>query len=62
MEWPLQNQFAHVMQKIMFDGPRIVPLRCESAAIVLSVTSRPLRINRLSLIDDLSSGAGGDKR
>ncbi|TAI59496.1 type II toxin-antitoxin system prevent-host-death family antitoxin, partial [Bradyrhizobium sp. Leo170] len=38
MEWPLQdakNQFSKVVQKARLEGPQVVTLRGERAAVVL---------------------------
>ncbi|MFD1488718.1 type II toxin-antitoxin system Phd/YefM family antitoxin [Ancylobacter vacuolatus] len=64
MEWPLQdakNQFSRVVQKARTEGPQIVTLRGERAAVVLSATDYDaLRAGRPSLVDDLLSGPAWD--
>lgn len=64
MEWPLQdakNQFSKVVQKARTEGPQIVTLRGERAAVVLSAADYDaLRANRPSLVDDLLSGPAWD--
>ena len=64
MEWPLQdakNQFSRVVQKARSEGPQIVTLRGERAAVVLSVADYDaLRAGRPSLVDDLLSGPAWD--
>ncbi|CAH1696083.1 Antitoxin [Hyphomicrobiales bacterium] len=64
MEWPLQdakNQFSRVVQKARNEGPQIVTLRGERAAVVLSVADYDaLRAGRPSLVDDLLSGPAWD--
>ena len=57
MEWQLQdakNQFSKVIQKAKFEGPQVVTLRGERAAIVLSAKDYDaLRAGRPTLVDDL---------
>jgi len=64
MEWPLQdakNQFSKVVQKARKEGPQIVTLRGERAAVVLSVADYDaLRAGRPSLVDDLLAGPAWD--
>ncbi|HML43227.1 type II toxin-antitoxin system Phd/YefM family antitoxin [Labrys portucalensis] len=64
MEWPLQdakNQFSRVVQKARNEGPQIVTLRGERAAVVLSAADYDaLRAGRPSLVDDLLSGPAWD--
>jgi len=64
MEWPLQdakNQFSRVVQKARLEGPQIVTLRGERAAVVLSVADYDaLRAGRPSLVDDLLEGPAWD--
>ena len=64
MEWPLQdakNQFSRVVQKARSEGPQIVTLRGERAAVVLSAADYDaLRAGRPSLVDDLLSGPAWD--
>lgn len=64
MEWPLQdakNQFSRVVQKARSEGPQIVTLRGERAAVVLSAADYDaLRAGRASLVDDLLSGPAWD--
>lgn len=65
MEWPLQdakNQFSRVVQKARAEGPQIVTLRGERAAVVLSAADYDaLRAGRPSLVDDLLSGPSWDE-
>jgi prevent-host-death family protein len=64
MEWPLQdakNQFSKVVQKARMEGPQIVTLRGERAAIVLSAADYDaLRAGRPTLVDDLLAGPSWD--
>ena len=64
MDWPLQdakNQFSKVVQKARSEGPQIVTLRGERAAVVLSVADYDaLRAGRPSLVDDLLAGPAWD--
>ncbi|RZN10023.1 type II toxin-antitoxin system Phd/YefM family antitoxin [Bradyrhizobium sp. Leo121] len=57
MEWPLQdakNQFSKVVQKARREGPQVVTLRGERAAVVLSAADYDaLRSGRPTLVDDL---------
>ena len=59
MEWQLQdakNKFSKVVQKAQQEGPQVVTLRGERAAVVLSARDYDaLRANRPSLVDDLLS-------
>ena len=65
MEWPLQdakNQFSKVVRKARLEGPQIVTLRGERAAVVLSATDYDaLRAGRPTLVDDLLSGPAWDE-
>lgn len=65
MEWSLQdakNQFSKVVQKARRDGPQIVTLRGERAAVVLSAADYDaLRAHRPSLVDDLLAGPAWDE-
>jgi len=64
MEWQLQdakNQFSKVVQKARAEGPQIVTLRGERAAVVLSAADYDaLRAARPSLVDDLLGGPAWD--
>ncbi len=64
MEWSLQdakNQFSRVVQKARIEGPQIVTLRGERAAVVLSASDYDaLRAGRPSLVDALLSGPAWD--
>lgn len=64
MEWPLQdakNQFSRVVQKARLEGPQIVTLRGERAAVVLSAADYDaLRAGRPSLVDDLLAAPAWD--
>ena len=60
MEWQLQdakNRFSEVVQRACKEGPQVVTLRGERAAIVLSAeTYDALMAKRPSLVDHLLSG------
>ncbi|GLS20219.1 antitoxin [Labrys miyagiensis] len=64
MTWQLQdakNQFSRVVQKARTEGPQIVTLRGERAAVVLSAADYDvLRAGRPSLVDDLLAGPAWD--
>ncbi|NLS15335.1 type II toxin-antitoxin system Phd/YefM family antitoxin [Rhizobium sp. P40RR-XXII] len=64
MSWPLQdakNQFSKVVQKARSEGPQIVTLRGEPAAVVLSAEDYDaLLAGKPSLADDLLSGPAWD--
>jgi prevent-host-death family protein len=64
MEWPLQdakNQFSKLVQMARRDGPQVVTLRGERAAVVLSAADYDaLRASRPSLVDDLLAGPPWD--
>lgn len=64
MEWPLQdakNQFSKVVQRARSEGPQIVTLRGERAAVVLSARDYDaLRAGRPSVVDDLLAGPAWD--
>ncbi|AGB72189.1 MULTISPECIES: type II toxin-antitoxin system Phd/YefM family antitoxin [Rhizobium] len=64
MNWPLQdakNQFSKVVQKARSEGPQIVTLRGERAAVVLSAEDYDaLSAGKPSLVDDLLSGPAWD--
>jgi prevent-host-death family protein len=64
MEWPLQdakNHFSKVVQKARAEGPQIVTLRGERAAVVLSAADYDaLLANRPTLVDHLLSGPAWD--
>lgn len=64
MEWQLQNaknQFSKVVQKARDEGPQVVTLRGEPAAVVLSSRDYDaLRAGRPTLVDDLLGGPGWD--
>ncbi len=63
MEWQLQdakNHFSKVVQKARHEGPQIVTLRGERAAVVLSAHDYDaLRAGRPTLVDDLLGGPLG---
>lgn len=65
MEWQLQdakNQFSKVVQKARREGPQIVTLRGERAAVVLSAADYDaLRAGRATLVDDLLAGPAWDQ-
>ena len=60
MEWQLQdakNRFSELVQRARKDGPQIVTLRGERAAVVLSAEAfDALTANRPSLVDHLIEG------
>ena len=64
MDWSLQdakNQFSRVVQKARTDGPQVVTLRGERAAVVLSAEDYDaLRASRPTLVDSLLSGPPWD--
>jgi prevent-host-death family protein len=64
MEWALQdakNQFSKLVQKARLEGPQVVTLRGERAAVVLSAADyEALRAGRPSLVDDLLAGPAWD--
>lgn len=64
MEWQLQeakNQFSKVVQKARFEGPQVITVRGEPAAVVLSARDYDaLRAHRPTLVDDLLSGPAWD--
>ncbi len=64
MNWQLQdakNQFSKVVQKARTEGPQIVTLRGEQAAVVLSIEDyNALKAERPSFVDDLLAGPAWD--
>lgn len=64
MDWPLQdakNHFSKVVQRARSEGPQVVTLRGERAAVVLSAQDYDaLRAGRPTLVDDLLAGPGWD--
>ena len=60
MEWQLQdakNRFSEVVQRARREGPQVVTLRGERAAVVLSVEDYDsLTASRPSLVDHLLAG------
>jgi prevent-host-death family protein len=64
MEWALQdakNQFSKLVKKARLEGPQVVTLRGERAAVVLSAADyEALRAGRPSLVDDLLAGPTWD--
>jgi prevent-host-death family protein len=64
MEWPLQdakNHFSKVVQRARSEGPQVVTLRGERAAVVLSARDYDaLRAGRPTLVDDLLAGPNWD--
>ena len=64
MDWSLQdakNRFSEVVQRARRQGPQIVTLRGERAAVVLSAADYDALVrNRPSLVDDLLSGPAWD--
>jgi prevent-host-death family protein len=65
MKWSLQdakNHFSEVVQKARAEGPQVVTLRGERAAVVLSAADYDaLRTRRPTLIDDLLAGPAWDE-
>ena len=65
MDWQLQdakNQFSKLVQSARTQGPQIVTVRGERAAVVLSAKDYDaLRANRSTLIDHLLSGPTWDQ-
>lgn len=57
MEWQLQdakNQFSKVVQKARTEGPQVVTVRGEQAAVVLSIEDyAALKADRPNFVDDL---------
>ncbi|PYE87819.1 type II toxin-antitoxin system Phd/YefM family antitoxin [Phyllobacterium leguminum] len=64
MEWHLQdakNHFSKVVQKARNEGPQVVTLRGERAAVVLSAADYDALIgNRPDIIEDLLAGPAWD--
>jgi prevent-host-death family protein len=64
MAWQLQdakNHFSKLVQRARTDGPQIVTLRGERAAVVLSAQDYDaLRADRPTLVDTLLSGPAWD--
>ena len=64
MDWPLQdakNHFSKVVQRARAEGPQVVTLRGERAAVVLSARDYDaLRAGRPTLVDDLLAGPAWD--
>jgi prevent-host-death family protein len=64
MEWHLQdakNQFSKVVQKARIEGPQVVTVRGERAAIVLSATDYDALIgDRPNIVEDLLAGPTWD--
>jgi prevent-host-death family protein len=64
MKWALQdakNQFSKVVQKARLEGPQVVTVRGERAAVVLSAADYDaLSSGRPSLVDDLIAGPAWD--
>ena len=64
MDWALQdakNWFSEVVQRARREGPQIVTLRGERAAVVLSAADYDALVrDRPSLVDDLLSGPAWD--
>lgn len=64
MDWPLQdakNHFSKVVQRARSEGPQVVTLRGERAAVVVSAQDYDaLRAGRPTLVDDLLAGPGWD--
>ncbi len=65
MDWQLQdakNQFSKLVQSARTQGPQIVTVRGERAAVVLSANDYDaLRANRPTLVDHLLSGPTWDQ-
>jgi len=64
MTWHLQdakNQFSKLVQKARDEGPQVVTVRGQRAAVVLSAADYDaLTGNRPSLVEDLLSGPDWD--
>lgn len=64
MEWQLQdakNQFSKLVQKARSEGPQVVTLRGERAAVVLSAADYDvLAGNRPNIVEDLLTGPAWD--
>jgi prevent-host-death family protein len=64
MTWHLQdakNQFSKLVQKARDEGPQVVSVRGQRAAVVLSAADYDaLTGNRPSLVEDLLSGPDWD--
>ena len=64
MDWPLQdakNHFSKVVQRARSEGPQIVTLRGERAAVVVSAQDYDaLRASRPTLVDALLAGPSWD--
>lgn len=64
MEWPLRdakNQFSKVIRKARTEGPQVVTMRGERAAVVLAAADYDaLRAGRPTLVDALLSGPPWD--
>lgn len=64
MNWPLQdakNHFSKVVRQARAEGPQVVTVRGERAAVVLSAADYDsLAAGRRSLVDDLLSGPNWD--
>lgn len=64
MEWHLQdakNQFSKLVQKARSEGPQVVTLRGERAAVVLSAADYDaLAGNRPNIVDALLGGPDWD--
>lgn len=64
MDWHLQdakNQFSKVVQKARLEGPQVVTLRGERAAVVLSAADYDaLTGNQPNIVEDLLTGPGWD--
>lgn len=64
MDWPLQdakNHFSKVVQRARSEGPQVVTLRGERAAVVLSARDYDaLRAGRPTLVDALLAGPAWD--
>jgi prevent-host-death family protein len=65
MDWQLQdakNQFSKLVQSARTQGPQVVTVRGERAAVVLSAQDYDaLRANRPTLVDHLLSGPVWDQ-
>ena len=64
MEWRLQdakNQFSKLVQRARTEGPQIVTLRGQRAAVVLSAQDYDaLTANRRNIVEDQLSGSEWD--
>lgn len=64
MEWPLRdakNHFSKLIQRARTEGPQVIMLQGERAAVVLSARDYDaLRADQRTLVDDLLTGPAWD--